>query len=92
MSMKFTQLHCKEVICLRDGRRLGYVADVCIEIPEGKVAAIIVPCPGKMFGLLAGRDEYMIPWGCIRRVGPDIILVDIAPEDCRCSKPRLGKS
>ena len=30
MSMKFTQLQCKEVICVKDGRRLGYVEDVMV--------------------------------------------------------------
>ena len=28
MSMKFTELQSKEVICLSDGRRLGFVTDV----------------------------------------------------------------
>ena len=33
MSTKFTDLHCKEVICVSDGRRLGYISDACVEIP-----------------------------------------------------------
>ena len=28
MSVKFTQLQCKEVICLSNGQRLGFVSDV----------------------------------------------------------------
>ena len=31
MSMKFTQLQCKEVICLSDGRRLGFICDVLVD-------------------------------------------------------------
>ena len=91
MCIKFTDLHCKEVICICDGRRLGFVSDVRVEIPEGHVCAIIVPGKGRMMGLMGCREEYVIPWNCIKRIGPDIILVDIRPEDCRVprQKPKL---
>ena len=73
--MKFTELNCKEVICVCDGRRLGFISDVRIELPEGRVTAIIVPGPSKFLGL--GRQEdYVIPWQCIRSIGDDIILVE----------------
>ena len=35
-----------------------------------------------VIGVLGQRDDYVIPWNCIRRIGPDIILVDIKPNDC----------
>ena len=82
MSCRFTELRCKEVICLADGMRLGFVCDVIVEVPEGCVAAIVVPGPCRFLGLLGRQDDYVIPWKCIRRIGPDIILVDINPNDC----------
>ena len=90
MSVKFTDLHCKEVICVNDGRRLGFICDARLEIPEGKVLSIIVPGKSRFFGLLGCREDYVIPWGCIKRIGPDIVLVDIRPEDCRIPRPRLN--
>ena len=82
MSIKFSDLHCKEVICISDGRRLGFISDACIEMPEGRTTAIIVPGRHKPLSL-GGKEDFVIPWGCIRRMGPDIVLVDIRPEDCR---------
>lgn len=90
MSMKFTDLHCKEVICICDGRRLGFISDAKVELPDGKIAAIVVPGPGKLFGVMGPRDDYVIPWNCIRRMGPDIVLVDIKPEECRVPRMKLG--
>ena len=90
MSIKFTQLQCKEVICIADGRRLGFVSDVQVEMPEGTVCAILVPGPGKVLGLCGHRDTYCIPWSCIRKIGPDIILVDIKPDDCRVPRFKKG--
>ena len=51
MAMKLTQLQCKEVICISDGRRLGFIEDVEVEVPEGQICAIIVPGPGSFLGL-----------------------------------------
>lgn len=90
MSMKFTNLQCKEVICVSDGRRLGFVTDVQIEIPNGNICAIVVPGPCRYMGMLGRHDDYIIPWSCIRRIGPDIILVDTKPEDCRVPRMKRG--
>ena len=88
MSIKLTQLQCKEVICLADGRRLGFIEDVQVEVPEGNICAIIVPGPGKLLGLGASRHDFCIPWHCIKKIGPDIVLVDVCPEDCQVPRPK----
>ncbi len=90
MGMKFTQLQCKEVICVADGRRMGFVTDILVEVPEGKVTAIVVPGPCRFLGVMGRHEDFIIPWGCIRRVGPDIILVDTKPDDCRVPRPKPG--
>ena len=90
MATKLTQLQCKEVICIADGKRLGFIEDVEVEIPEGRVCAIIVPGPGKMMGLGGSRHCYCIPWNCIRKIGPDIVLVDADPDNCRINRPKAG--
>ena len=82
MIQKLSELRCKEVICVADGRRLGFVCDLQVEIPEGCVRAILVPGPCRFFGLFGRRDDFLIPWNCIKRIGPDIILVDIKPNEC----------
>ena len=88
--MKITDLHCKEVICISNGQRLGFVSDVEIRCPEGEVCAILVPGPCRIMGVLGRNDDYIIPWSCIKKIGPDIILVDIKPDDCRCPRQKLS--
>ena len=90
MSMKFTQLQCKEVICIGTGRRLGFIEDVEVEVPEGKICALIVPGPCRLWGLGPSQHDYCIPWNCIRKIGPDIVLVDVNPDECRIGRPRPG--
>ena len=85
----FTELYCKEVVCLCDGRRLGFITDARIELPEGRICAIIVPGPNRLFGVCGRRDDYVIPWHCVKRIGPDIVLVDVCPDECRVPRMRL---
>ena len=69
MGLRFSQLQCKEVICVNDGRRLGFISDIQIEVPEGKVLSVIVPGPCRFLGLVGKQEEFVIPWHCICRIG-----------------------
>ena len=90
MSIKFTDLQCKEVICIGSGQRLGFITDIQVDIPEGNVCAIVVPGPCRFLGVVGRREDYIIPWSCITKIGPDIVLVDVKPDDCRCQRIRPG--
>lgn len=90
MTIKFTDLQCKEVICISDGRRLGFITDVQIEVPEGNICAIVVPGPCRFLGVAGRQDDFIIPWNCIKRIGPDIVLVDAKPDSCRVPRHKLG--
>ena len=89
MIVKMSELRCKEVICVADGRRLGFVCDLEIESPEGCVKSIIVPGPCRFLGLWGRKDDYVIPWHCIRKMGPDIVLVDVKPDECRVPRQKI---
>ena len=88
MGTRITDLHCKEVICVSDGRRLGFVSDVEISVPDGCVLALVVPSPCRFWGLAGRKDDFVIPWSCICRIGPDIILADCKPDECRAPRPK----
>lgn len=66
----------KEVINLTDGRRLGYVQDVEANFDTGEITAIVVPGTSKMFSI-GNKGDIVIPWSKIKRIGDDIILVEI---------------
>lgn len=70
----------KEIINVRDGCRFGFLCDMDVDLKCGRILAIIVPAPGKVFGLFCREKEYRIPWECIKKIGADIILVDVDTE------------
>ena len=63
-------------------KRLGCVTDLLIDVCSGCIEAIILPGPGKICGFLGYDAEFIIPYQCIRKVGPDIILVEIQEDKC----------
>lgn len=67
----------KEVINIRDGVRLGFVSDVEINIKSGCIVNIIVSCVCKVFGIFGKESEYIINWCEVKKIGDDIILVDV---------------
>ena len=88
MGKRFSSLKCKEVVNICDGARLGFVTDVEVDIKNGRIVAIIVPGPCKFFGMIGRRDDFVIPWNCIRQIGGDIILIEVELEKIRLPRPK----
>ena len=86
----FSDLRYKEVIDVHTGYRLGYICDAEFDDAEGRLISIITPGKAKLFGLLGREDDVVLPWGCIVRIGSDIILVEQKGEMRR--RKRMRKS
>ena len=50
--------------------------------------SLVTPGRSKFFGLLGREDDYVLPWGCIVRIGGDIILVEAKGEFMRRKRQR----
>ena len=66
-----------EVVNLSDGRRLGYGCDADVNFETGRLEAIMVTGTGKLFGCTSKDAELIIPFEKIRKIGDDVIIVDI---------------
>ena len=67
----------KEVVNINNGKRLGFVQDVCANLETGRITSIIVPGGKKLMSMFAKEDDIVIEWEKIKCIGDDIILVDI---------------
>lgn len=69
----------KEVINIYDGKSLGYVYDIEVNLERGTIEGIIVPAQRSFFSFFGrGDNDYVIKWKDIKRIGDDVILVDVA--------------
>lgn len=80
--MRLCELKQKEIINACTCKSLGCPIDVEFSCETYRLTALIVPGPGRFCGFFGRDSEYIIPWECIRRIGEDIILVEIQEEKC----------
>ncbi|MEZ4357044.1 MAG: YlmC/YmxH family sporulation protein [Eubacteriales bacterium] len=74
---RYSKLRQKEVVNCIDGKRLGFICDLLIDQCDGKICAIVVPGPCKFSFFSRGDRDYVIPYKNIRKIGEDVILVEL---------------
>lgn len=75
--IKASDLTEKEVVCITDGRRIGMITDLEVDLERGKINAIVIPEGRKLMGLFNKEQEYEISWNQIKMIGEDVILVEM---------------
>jgi len=77
--VKISDLRVREIVNVVDGRRLGLIKDIDIDLEEGKITSIILPgVSGKFLGFLGKEEEIVVPWDKIMKIGADVILVEVS--------------
>ncbi|MBC7325773.1 MAG: YlmC/YmxH family sporulation protein [Moorella sp. (in: Bacteria)] len=79
--MRLSELMGKEIINLYDGSRLGHTgeADLVLDMAEGTITAILLPGRGGWLPFLGGRQEMVIPWEAVHKVGNEVVIVSVNP-------------
>ena len=90
--VRASELQAKDVINVVDGRKLGSIGDLDIDVESGLIRAMVIPPAGRFFGLLASGDEVVIPWAHIVKIGTDVVLVDLRQGESSLSPSRSRPS
>ena len=70
------KLKNKEVINISDGRSLGFVSDIEVNLEKGAIEGIIIPAERGLFSWFHKGEEDREN---VRTVGDDVILVETEP-------------
>jgi YlmC/YmxH family sporulation protein len=78
-SLRFSELMGKEIINIFDGVRLGTIgdSDMIIDPESGEIESIVLPRRPNFMGLWADKQELVIPWSAVKKVGTELIIVDL---------------
>lgn len=75
--MKISDFQTKDVINIVDGKKLGQVSDLELDLRQGRIESIVIPSSGRFFGLFGGGEDVVIPWRSIVKIGMDVVLVKL---------------
>ncbi|SHH08718.1 YlmC/YmxH family sporulation protein [Desulforamulus hydrothermalis] len=77
--MRLGELIGKEIVNIHNGARLGIIgeSDVTIDIESGAICSIILPKKTNLINMWTDKPQMVIPWESIRKIGEEIIIVEL---------------
>jgi YlmC/YmxH family sporulation protein len=75
--VKISDLRAREVVNILDGKKLGNIIDIDLDMERGKVLAFVLPGRMRGWSIFSRREEVIVPWEKIVRIGRDVILVEV---------------
>ncbi len=85
VTLKISDFQSKDVINIVDGKKLGQISDLELDLRQGRIESIVVPNSIRFFGLFGGGTDVVIPWRNIIKIGTDVVLVKL--DDLRSYRP-----
>ncbi|MFK9092344.1 YlmC/YmxH family sporulation protein [Bacillus salipaludis] len=73
--VKISEFQIKDVVNVSDGKRLGNIGDIEINLTTGKIEAVVISGNGRVLGFFGKDEDIVIPWKNIIKIGQDVILV-----------------
>ncbi|KQL44438.1 hypothetical protein AN963_23850 [Brevibacillus choshinensis] len=85
--MRLSELGGKEIIGLDTGEKMGVISDsdLVINPDGGQIQSIILP-GGSFFGFGKKREDMVIPWSSIVKIGPDMVIIQLNQQEIQASQ------
>ena len=80
--MYLSEWQSKMVINVLDGRKLGVICDLELDVRSGRISGFMVATQAKWWQRwVSTGDELWVSWPQLVKVGDDVILVKIDPQN-----------
>jgi len=76
--VKISDLRMREVINVNNGKKLGLIKDIEIDLEAGRIRSVVLPGNGRILGFFGRNDDVVVPWQKIKKLGMDVILVELS--------------
>ena len=76
--MKLSELQRKDIINILDGKKIGKIIDVEFDQNSGYMIKFIIEKNNFVKNLFTNNDEVTIRFNQIKKMGEDVILIDIS--------------
>ena len=75
--MRLSDLQSKNLVNMSDGKNIGNIIDVKIDERTWNIASLIIEGRGTVFSFLNKDMDLEVSWNDIKKIGEDVILVNI---------------
>ena len=76
--MKLSELEKKDIINIKDGKKIGRIVDVEFDISNGYMIKFIIESSNIIKSLFSSNEMLSIKFSQIKKLGEDVILIDIS--------------
>lgn len=85
--MKISDLKNMRVVNLGNGKVMGKIVDLVLDVNRGYVKAVVLPGESKLLGIWNSDKVTEVPWNRIKKIGKDVIIIDL-PESYSLASDR----
>ena len=76
--MKLSELQRKDIVSLKDGKKIGKIIDVEFDTKSGYMIHFVIEKAHFVRNLFSNTEEITIKFSQIKKMGEDVILIDIS--------------
>jgi YlmC/YmxH family sporulation protein len=76
--MKLSELQRKDIINIKDGKKVGKIIDVVFDPSNGYMIKFVIEKAHFVKNLFTTSEEITIKFTQIKKLGEDVILIDIS--------------
>ena len=76
--MKLSELQRKDIINIKDGKKVGRIIDVEFDSSNGYMIKFVIERTHFLRNLLSTNENLSIKFTQIKKLGEDVILIDIS--------------
>lgn len=74
--MRLTDLQSKDIIDIATGSFVGRIVDIVLD-DKGVLDSLVVEKRRFFFSLFSSKNEIIVKWNQIQKVGEDVIIINI---------------
>lgn len=74
--MRLSELQNKDIVDIETGKVVGEIVDILLEF-DGKLEGLIVEKKKFLISNFSSKDEFLVKWDQVKKIGEDVILVKI---------------
>ncbi len=76
--MKLSELQKKDIVSIRDGKKIGKIIDVEFDTKSGYMIHFVIEKAHYLKSIFSQSEELTIKFTQIKKMGEDVILIDIS--------------